>query len=66
MGEQGRGRAPYLGEGSPGPREAEGEDGEGFYMDQTGSRPDLLASTMRTGSPKGLSEWMSADDMSLL
>jgi len=51
--EQGRGRAPYLGEGSPGPREAEGEGGEAFYMDQTGNRPDLLASTPRRGGGEG-------------
>jgi hypothetical protein len=31
-----------MGEGSPGSREAEGEGGEGFYIAQTGRRPDLL------------------------
>ena len=31
-----------MGDGSPGSREAEGEGGEGFYIAQSGRRPDLL------------------------
>jgi hypothetical protein len=34
---------PYLGEGSFGSREEEGEGGEGFNIAQTGRRADLLA-----------------------
>ena len=31
-----------MGDGSPGSREAEGEGSEGFYIAQSGRRPDLL------------------------
>jgi hypothetical protein len=31
-----------VGEGSPGSRKAEGKGGEGFYIAQSGRRPDLL------------------------
>ena len=32
----------WVGDGSPGSREAEGEGGEGFYIAQSGRCPDLL------------------------
>jgi len=43
MDERGRGRSPGVGEGLSSSREAEGEDGEGFYIARSGRRPNLLA-----------------------
>jgi hypothetical protein len=41
---KGERRSSKVGDGSPGSREAEGEGGEGFYIAQTGRRPNLLVS----------------------
>jgi hypothetical protein len=40
-----------VGDGSPGPREAEGEGGEGFYIAQSSRRADLRVSP---GGGRGL------------